>query len=204
MSVYTKSFILPEIDRREVMRYAGIVPHSGEEPSAELSAILDECIAMCESTFATRVCYCEAKIAAEDACVDLGFCKVDSRHLSKNLVGCESAVIFAATAGNEIDRLIAKQGVISPARAVILNAVGAERIEALCEEFNSEIKKEKQALGFVCVPRFSPGYGDLPLEFQKDIFALLDCHKRIGLTLNESLLMSPSKSVTAIIGVKRK
>ena len=46
-------------------------------------------------------------------------------------------------------------------------------------------------------------YGDLPLEMQKDIFNVLDCSKRIGLTLNESLLMSPSKSVTAIIGISK-
>ena len=50
-------------------------------------------------------------------------------------------------------------------------------------------------------PRFSPGYGDLSLEMQRDIFRVLDCPRKIGLTLNESLLMSPSKSVTAIIGI---
>ena len=50
-------------------------------------------------------------------------------------------------------------------------------------------------------PRFSPGYGDLPLELQKDVFRVLDCPRKIGLSLNESLLMSPSKSVTAIIGI---
>lgn len=53
-------------------------------------------------------------------------------------------------------------------------------------------------------PRFSPGYGDLPINMQKDIFAALDCPRKIGLSLNESLLMSPSKSVTAIIGVSAR
>ena len=51
-------------------------------------------------------------------------------------------------------------------------------------------------------PRFSPGYGDVPLEIQKDIVMLLDCAKRIGVSLNDSLLMSPSKSVTAFIGLQ--
>lgn len=50
-------------------------------------------------------------------------------------------------------------------------------------------------------PRFSPGYGDLPLSAQREIFAVLDCGKRIGLMLNDSLLMSPSKSVTAFVGI---
>lgn len=51
-------------------------------------------------------------------------------------------------------------------------------------------------------PRFSAGYGDLPLEVQKDIFRVLDCPRKIGLTLNDSLLMSPTKSVTAIVGIE--
>ena len=59
------------------------------------------------------------------------------------------------------------------------------------------IKKEKGVIR----PRFSPGYGDLPIEIQKDIFRALDCPRRIGLTLNENLLMSPTKSVSAIIGI---
>ena len=50
-------------------------------------------------------------------------------------------------------------------------------------------------------PRFSPGYGDLPLEVQKSVFAVLDCPRKIGLSLNDSLLMSPSKSVTAFAGI---
>ncbi len=52
-------------------------------------------------------------------------------------------------------------------------------------------------------PRFSPGYGDLAIDAQKDIFALLDCERQIGLTLGDSLLMSPGKSVTAFAGIPR-
>ena len=61
-------------------------------------------------------------------------------------------------------------------------------------------RKPKKAAVFL-PPRFSPGYGDLPLSLQRDIFRVLDCPRKIGLTLNESLLMSPSKSVTAIVGL---
>ncbi len=204
MTVYTKSYVLPDINYREAARYAGVKIQNGGEIPQELSAMLSECIALCENIFTPRVCCCETEIKLDGDTVDLGFCTVTSAQLAKNLCGCERAVIFAATLGEKIDRLIAKQGVLSPARAVILGAVGAERIEALCDAFNDEIKREKAALGLACAPRFSPGYGDLPLEFQKDIFALLDCPKRIGLTLNESLLMSPSKSVTAVVGVKKQ
>ena len=51
-------------------------------------------------------------------------------------------------------------------------------------------------------PRFSAGYGDFPLSAQKEIFGMLDCARQIGLTLNDSLLMSPTKSVTSIVGLE--
>ena len=79
----------------------------------------------------------------------------------------------------------------------MLQAIGAERIESLCNVFENELIRQGHELG----TRFSPGYGDLPLELQKDIFAALDCPKQIGVSLNDSMLMSPSKSVSAIIGL---
>ena len=52
-------------------------------------------------------------------------------------------------------------------------------------------------------PRFSPGYGDVPLDAQRDIFSALDISKNLSVYLNDSLLMSPSKSVTAFVGIKK-
>ena len=81
----------------------------------------------------------------------------------------------------------------------MFQALGAERIESLCDTFCNDMNNE---LGVRLKPRFSAGYGDLPLEVQKDIFRVLDCPRKIGLTLNDSLLMSPTKSVTAIVGIE--
>ena len=106
------------------------------------------------------------------------------------------AIIFAATVGLAPDRAIARYGVSSPTKALVFDAIGAERIESLCDCFCKEIGNEKKLR-----PRFSAGYGDLSIGVQRDIFRLLDCSKNIGLTLGESLIMTPSKSVTAIIGV---
>ena len=76
---------------------------------------------------------------------------------------------------------------------------GLERIEALCDDFCNDIQN---TLKTQLKPRFSAGYGDLPLDTQKQIFSLLNLSKNIGLTLNDSLLMSPTKSVTAFIGMQ--
>ena len=129
--------------------------------------------------------------------------KSSSRDLWKTFDGCDRVILFAATIGLPIDRLILRYGKISPSKALFLQAIGAERIEALCELFFTDMQEEKRKDGYLLRPRFSAGYGDFPLEAQKEIFASLDCARKIGLSLNESLLMSPTKSVTALIGAKK-
>ena len=117
--------------------------------------------------------------------------------MCKNLKNTKKVILFAATIGIGIDRLIAKYSKISPSKAVVLDAIGSERIEALCDEFCEDLKRKFGNLK----PRFSAGYGDLSVEKQNEIFSILKCDKNIGLTLNDSFMMSPSKSVTAFVGI---
>ena len=188
-----KVYSLPPIDRREVFRYAGVRSSSGE--TEELNSRLDEAIALIEGLLNPRVCFCELDVSE----CDFG----SSLDIRKNLRNSRSVIFFAATLGIELDRLIFKYSVLSPATALFLEALGNERIEALCDAFCEDMSKIKLLEGKSLRPRFSAGYGDLPLEYQKEIFALLDPPSRIGLTLNDSYLMSPSKSVTALIGVEK-
>ncbi|MBQ8174868.1 MAG: Vitamin B12 dependent methionine synthase activation subunit [Clostridia bacterium] len=197
-TIYTRSYGAPPWNRREILRYAGV-----KGDTSELDALLQSCLDEVEDKLVYRVCYREFAVTQHPAYFDLGFLKSASAGLKKNLSGCESIILFAATIGIEIDRLIARSATVSATKALLFQAIGAERIESLCDAFNCNITEQKAAEGLRTRPRFSAGYGDFPLEAQKDIFAVLDCSRRIGLTLNESLLMSPSKSVTAIIGVGR-
>ena len=191
--VLRKSYAQPPFCEREILRYAGC-----KEADAEIQALLNSCINEAKNKLTYNVCYrkLDVKICG-DVC-DFGEFTLRSGKLALNLKDCESVILFAATCGCEIDRLIAKYGHISPSRALMLQAIGTERIEALCDVFCADASKE-YATG--TRPRFSPGYGDLALECQREIFAHLSPEKHIGLTLNDSLLMSPSKSVTAIVGL---
>ena len=69
------------------------------------------------------------------------------------------------------------------------------------DEQQKKISTELEKSGLYLRPRFSPGYGDFPIEFQEPIMRMLDCAKKIGLTMTDSYMMSPTKSVTAIIGI---
>ena len=196
--VYTKSYSAPQVDRRGALRYAGA---RGNSPDA--SMMLAECIKEAESILSYRLCYAEYPLARVENSLDFGFARLQSKKLAEHLADCESVILVASTLGVGIDRLISKYSRLSPARALILQGLGTERIEALLDLFCEEQKREKALHGMALTPRFSAGYGDLPLEFQREIFKALDCERNIGLTLNDSLLMSPTKSVTAIIGIKK-
>ena len=169
-----------------------------------ISGLVNECITELSDKLTYKVCYTEFPIHPTEDGVDLSFMQTNSRGLKMNLFGCEKIVLFAATVGLEIDRLIARYGVISPVKSVAFQAIGAERIESLCDMFNDEVRSRAAAENLYTRPRFSAGYGDFELSAQREIFKVLDCQRKIGLTLNDSLIMSPSKSVTAIIGISDK
>ena len=136
--------------------------------------------------------------------MDLGFAKSSSKSLQKLLEPCEELLLFAATIGGYPDRMMLRYGRSSPTKALCYSAVGSERVESLCDLFEKEMREELLGQGALLTPRFSPGYGDLPLSLQNEVFGALDPQKYLGMTLNESALMWPCKSVTAIMGIEKK
>ena len=197
--IITRACVLPAADRREILRYAGV---RGSAP--EVEALLEQCLRETEGQLSCKVCFRSFAIQERNGMLDLGFAVTDSTALQKHLYGCSRIVVFAATVGQGIDRLIARYAAVSPTKALLFQAIGAERIECLCDLVSREIAGTQALAGNSVRARFSPGYGDFPLEMQRAIFAVLDCPRQIGLTLNESLLMSPTKSVTAVIGIKKE
>ena len=133
---------------------------------------------------------------------ELSFADVSlhSRDLSRNLAGCSKVALLAATLGPQVDALIRRHSSTDPVYASILQATGPMYIEELVDLVNEEIKKIAASQGLKTKPRYSPGYGDVSLEVQKDFFRLLPC-TRIGLTLMDTLIMAPEKSVTAFVGL---
>lgn len=198
VKLYNENEIM-DVNENEIWRYSG---YSGNiaEIDDELKAVMKQVRDELAGSFSYKVCYRRMAVSWENDTPVLPF-HSESKNLAKCIRGCNEIVLFAATVGHAIDRKIARYQRFSPVKALMMQAYGAERVESLCDTFNKEIKEMAAAEGLRCAPRFSPGYGDLPLEAQIQICELLDCSRQIGVTLNESLLMSPSKSVTAIIGI---
>ena len=189
---------LPEVSRTALLRYL----RAGDATEA-LASLMEECIREAEDCLDPRVCFRYFPIRVNGNSLDLGFATVESASLSRHLAGCEEIVLLAVTLGLGIDRLVARYSRVSPARALCLQALGTERVECLCDLACSYFETERFA-GFETQSRFSPGYGDLSLSLQTEIIRALDCPRQIGLSLRESLLMTPTKSVTAIVGLRKK
>lgn len=121
---------------------------------------------------------------------------------NKMLAQCKSAALLACTIGAGFDSMLRAEQVRDMAGAVILDACGSALVESGCDA--AEIELSNRFSEKFLTDRFSPGYGDLPLSLQPDICSALDSVRRLGLTVTDSLLLNPVKSVTAVIGISQK
>ena len=181
---------VPAYDEIAALRYAAC-----RESDEATLALLNTCREELFPKLRYAVCYTELAVSVVGNDCHVGPMTFTSADLARYLSPCRRAVLFAATIGVEADRLIAKYSRTSPARAVLMQALGAERVEALCDAFCDSLSGALSS-------RFSAGYGDFSLSAQRELFAVLQPEKAIGVCLNESLLMSPTKSVTALVGIK--
>lgn len=193
-----------ERDYSEIARYLGYqkVAVPDEQVSTLIKAAADEMLdviqpqSVCEK-FDLTVEYDEKKDFGLVAFSDV---TIKSKDLARNLRDSSQIVLFAATLGPQCDQLIRRAQVKDQVKAAVFQATGAMYIEKCVDLLNEKIKQDAEAQGKTTRPRFSPGYGDLSLDVQKSFFRLLPC-QRIGLTLMDTLIMSPEKSVTAFVGV---
>lgn len=125
--------------------------------------------------------------------------KFTSKDLAKHLSGCNEVLLLAATLGSKVDIAIRRLALGSVAEGAAAQAVAASIIEGYCDEMQERVDTELNQK-----PRFSPGYGDWDLSEQRKLFAILECEKKLGLTLTDGLMMAPSKSVTAVIGLSEE
>ena len=128
----------------------------------------------------------------------IGEMKIHSKNLARNLQGCERCAIFAVTLGTEVDMYIRRYAITDMAKALIMQACAAVLVEEQCDKIEAELRCQGTLKA-----RFSPGYGDLSLEYQKDILKVLDATKKIGVTINDEYMMLPLKSVTAFVGIRK-
>ena len=152
-------------------------------------------------TVTPRCTYRVSEIAWENGMPSLfgGQLVLPGRTAAVMLRSCSHAALLVCTLGTTFDALARQVQARDFADALLLDGFGGAYVEAGCNAAEREIAAKLP--GKYLTDRFSPGYGDLPLDVQSPLLALTDATRRLGVTLSESNLMNPLKSVTAVIGL---
>ena len=185
-----------KIPVEEALRYMGAAKADGET-----RRLAEETAEMLEKRLRPRFLWRSFPIDRSGAEIRLEGSEVrlPGTLAGKMLAECDTAVLLVCTLGAEFDRLMQEWEMRDMARAAVMDVCGSAWIEAVCDEAEEEIRGRFP--GRFLTDRFSPGYGDLPLELQKGFLQALDAGRKLGITANDSFLLLPCKSVTAVIGL---
>ena len=187
------------VDLKEIARYMRMgrtVPDGAL--AARVTELRDEALTIIRPTHIGRRC------PIQDGNIVSGSVRLAvAGTLARHLAGCRAAYLACGTLGAGFDAFQRRVSATSGADALIVQAIGAALVEKLMDEVEAEIHRELQP-NETLVSRYSPGYGDFPLTAQRELLLLLDAPRKVGVSLTDTLLMVPSKSVSAIIGVKEE
>lgn len=189
------------IRTREAVRYLGYGKCAVDEKTLQMiQESFDELERLAEKKSIYRIFEVSAK---DENTLSIGKIEIHSNNLRKNLKDCEKVILFGATLGTDVDRQIRKYELLDMSKAVVMQACAAAYLEEFCDEMQEKIATQMELEGKYLRPRFSPGYGDFSILHQKDLLSMLETSKKIGLTLTEGYMLTPTKSVTAVIGISR-
>ena len=186
-----------KLDLSEPLRYLGVRGEPDPALLAELSSVADKLTRSVTPRYIWQVF--SLSFREEGPALEGIGLTLPGGMATRMLGECSQAVLLACTLGAGFEALLRAEQARSMARAAMLDACGSAWVEAGCDAAEEEISARFPEL--YRTDRFSPGYGDLPLTIQKDVCALLDAPRRLGVQVTDSLLMNPSKSVTAVIGL---
>lgn len=170
-------------------------------PAENISELLERCEKRVLEVIRPNYVYREVGLEFTENGVRAGDMKelLTGSDIASHLAGCTKAVLFAATLSAEADKLIRQAAVTDVAESFAIDCLCSAAVEQVCDAAEEEIFSVIEAPYRTW--RFSPGYGDLPLGIQGSFLKMLNAQRRIGLTVTDSMLLIPSKSVTALIGI---
>jgi 5-methyltetrahydrofolate--homocysteine methyltransferase len=185
---------LTQLNRTDALRYMG---YGTREPDSQTSALLDKCerelLRAIDGKYVYRV------FSLTDGQIPDSKFRLDGYSVKKHLQGCTKVIFLCATLSDAVDRLIRIKQISAMAEAIVVDALASAAVEQVCDLAENEILQGFPNLEHTW--RFGLGYGDFPLTGQSKFLDILDAPKRIGVCVNESLLLTPTKSVTCVIGL---
>ncbi len=194
MPIYNAPLL--DIDPKETRRYAGLMTATFDE-----KMIVDACLEarlLAKPKGSWQIYDYDAKNQIVQA--NPAF-KIIGNDIGKHLKSAERVILLAATVGTTIEETVTKYFAEGRyAYSVLLDAAATTAVEQIANAMEKAIQPKACSKGYDMLWRFSPGYGDWPIEQQPELIRLSNA-KTIGISLTESLMLNPRKSITAIIGL---
>lgn len=189
---------IESIDQKEALRYMGYV---GEQADENIQRLLDICEEQVLSVIEPRYLYqvFDVEFAPKNVLLNGCTLALAGYDICNFLKGCTKVVVLCATLSINLDRYIKLIQYQDMTKAVIADSLSSVAIEIVCDNVAEEIKENYPQ--YFQTTRFSPGYGDFPVEMQKELLTVLDAQKKIGITATDDFMLTPKKSVTAVIGL---
>ena len=196
--------IVSRLDKAQAMRYMGMRGELSDTAKENIGKLMDKCEELLLKLIEPKYTYRSFELTRESEGIRLSGSSLvlTGNDIAELLCGCDTAVLICATLGIGADRLIRQLSLSDIAEGFAADALASAAIEQVCDAVENEIKKRFEGKGMTW--RFSPGYGDLPIELQREFLDVTDAQRRLGVTLSDGGMLIPSKSVTAVIGISEE
>lgn len=191
------------IDKKEALRYMG---YRGQKIDHAMQGLLEACMEEVRSVSRENYTYeiFDIERKPEGLYLKGTTLLLQGRDIGAHLEKSVKCAVMAVSLGLEIDKRLSFYSRTDLTRSLVFDACAAAAVEALCDEVQEGIEAEAGKLGLQITARFSPGYGDFSIDIQKELVRTLKTYEKFGLGVNESSIMIPRKSVTAVIGMQEE
>ena len=210
MNGAVETFDVSSLNRDEVLRYLG---YAGQQLTDDLDARIDDVIARCLEAIRPVAIWRTFDVAAAGERPDGVFAvtldgaalQLTGESMREHLSDAVAVGVMAVTVGLGVDRELRRLATVSPADQVIFDSAATTAVERVADACEASVVAAAAERGLYTGFRFSPGYGDLPLQTQPVLLDTVDARRRLGITMSPTTyLMTPTKSVTAIVGMYEK
>lgn len=201
-----ESYHITSLNTKEVLRYMG---YRGQQYSPEIADLIQEEVASCleisKPCGLVQVFGIAGRGTTDDGLPEVRLegtaLTLVGKSMERHMRGAVAAGVLAVTLGMSNERELRRLSLTDSLRQVVFDAASTTLVEAAADEAEESLVRMARERGLYTNWRFSPGYGDMPMSTQPVLLATLDAQRRLGITLTPTLLMTPTKSVTAVLGL---
>ena len=181
-----------QVVRENALKYLGYQAPMFEGLTLGISSLLGECIEQIEQP---KVKVKRFKLAKDPLRLEESGDEILGQQMEDMLEDCEECILIGCTLGIVMERKIKFYAKVNMTKSTVMDAAASAYLEEYCDRYEETLGFDNRTY------RACPGYGDFPLELQGQFLDILDAPKRIGVCVNSSMMLTPTKSVTCVIGL---